>query len=271
MLTPQLAALLRDGTAEALREAAERIVLPGLGALTPDHVALKAPGEVVTVVDRDCEALLAERLAALHPEATVVGEEAVDADPTLLDALADRLCWIIDPLDGTANYAAGTGPFGIMVALADAGEILGGWILDPLSGRLCGAERGQGARIDGTLYRTANPGRARPVAAVSRLFADPMRRERVITALDGCDVTDSPRCAADQYPRVATGIHDLTYFDRTISWDHAAGVIFLNECGGKAAHPDGSAYRVDRPRSSLLVATTPDLWHAAAPQVMAAL
>jgi len=254
-----------------MREAAERIILPGLGALHSDQIALKSPGEVVTVVDRDCEAFLSERLAALLPEATVVGEEAVASDPGLLDALATDLCWIVDPLDGTANYALGTGPFGVMVALTSAAEILGGWILDPVSGRLCGAELGHGARIDGIRFEASGSGRGQPVAAVSRLFADPLRRDRVIAALASCQVTDSPRCAADQYPRVALGVHDITYFDRTISWDHAAGVLFLNECGGRAAHPDGAAYRVDQPRSGLLVATSPALWDAVAPGVAAAL
>ncbi|MBC2651529.1 inositol monophosphatase [Novosphingobium flavum] len=270
-MTSALAARLREGVSLVLREAAEKIILPGRWRLLDDEIALKAPGEVVTGVDRESEAFIAERLCALHPEATVVGEEAVAVDPSLLDDLATKLCWIVDPLDGTANYAAGKVPFGIMIGLASAGEILGGWMLDPVTQRMCGAELGHGARIDGTPFLASGSGRDRPVAAVSRLFEDPLRRERVQAALAHCEVTDSPRCAADQYPRVALGIHDLTYFDRTISWDHAAGVVFLNECGGRAAHPDGTAYRVDRPRPGLLVATQPALWESVAKSVAAAI
>ncbi|MBC2669078.1 inositol monophosphatase family protein [Novosphingobium piscinae] len=254
-----------------MHEAAERIIRPGLGQLQDDAIRLKAPGEVVTIVDRACEALLSERLSAIHPEAIVVGEEAVEDDPRLLELLGTELCWIVDPLDGTANYAAGKAPYGIMVALAQAGEILGGWILDPTSGRLCGAELGHGARIDGKLFNAPGRHRETPIAAISRLFTDASRRDRVVAALAACDVTDSPRCAADQYPRVALGIHDLTYFDRTISWDHAAGVLFINECGGRAAHPDGATYRVDQPRAGLLIATDPVLWDSVAPAVAAAL
>jgi fructose-1,6-bisphosphatase/inositol monophosphatase family enzyme len=111
----------------------------------PTQIDAKAIDDVVTVADREAELFLGEGLTKILPEAALVGEEAAHADPALLDRLGDALCWIVDPLDGTNNFAAGKPPFGVMVALAEAGETVAGWIYDPLSGRLCHAHRGEGA------------------------------------------------------------------------------------------------------------------------------
>ena len=74
-------------------------------------------------------------------------------------------------------------------------------------------------------------------------------------------LVDIPYCAAEQYPRLALGIDDVSLFERTLAWDHAAGALWLNEAGGRAARPDGSAYRVDEwGRPGLLGAASPALW-----------
>jgi fructose-1,6-bisphosphatase/inositol monophosphatase family enzyme len=74
-------------------------------------------------------------------------------------------------------------------------------------------------------------------------------------------LVDIPRCAAEQYPRLVLGQNDVSIFERTLPWDHAAGVLFLNEAGGKAARPDGSPYRVDDyARPGMIGAATPALW-----------
>ena len=56
------------------------------------------------------------------------------------------------------------------------------------------------------------------------------------------------------------GTNDVSIFERTLAWDHAAGVLFVNEAGGKAARLDGSAYRVDDRRRGLIGASSPALW-----------
>ena len=114
-----------------MAHAADRAILPRFGKLLEGDKHEKALDELVTIADRDSEQILAEGLRRLIPNASIVGEEAADADPSILDALGDELCWIIDPLDGTANFAEGRGPFGILVALASEGSPIGGWIFDP--------------------------------------------------------------------------------------------------------------------------------------------
>src|SRR3546814_1763349 len=82
-----------------------------------------------------------EGLAARLPEAGMVGEEACESDAGLIGRVGQGLNWIIDPSDGTSNFAAGESPFGILVALAENGNILAGWIYDLVRGRMCQARK----------------------------------------------------------------------------------------------------------------------------------
>ncbi|MGH6787638.1 MAG: inositol monophosphatase family protein [Novosphingobium sp.] len=252
-------------------DAANRAILPRYRKLSADQIDAKAADDVVTIADREAEAILAEGLAALLPEATIVGEEAAHADPALLDRLGDALCWIVDPLDGTNNFARGDPPFGVIVALAEAGETIAGWLYDPLSGRLCHAARGDGAWVDGERITAQPSGASPPIAAISLVYMDAAKREAVKARVTPhYSVVDIPRCAAEQWPRLALGINDLSIFERTLAWDHAAGVLFLNEAGGKAARPDGRPYRVDEAHlPGLLGASTPALWDALAARLAA--
>lgn len=249
-----------------IRDASQRAVMPRYQQLEAHEVIDKSPGELVTVADREAEVILAEGLARILPEAAIVGEEACEATPALMDRLGDALCWIVDPIDGTGNFAAGKPPFGIMVALAEAGETIGGWIYDPLRGRFCTAHRNTGAFIDGERVCARTSGQNPPIAAISLVFADPARREALKTHIaPHYTLVDIPRCAAEQYPRIVLGENDITIFERTLAWDHAAGVLFVNEAGGRVARPDGAPYRVDQHlRPSLIGAASPVLWDALA-------
>ena len=80
----------------------------------------------------------------------------------------------------------------------------------------------------------------------------------------------APGCAAEQYPLVALGEHDLALYERTLAWDHAAGTLWLEEAGGKAARNDGSPYRVDEwDRRGLIAAANPAIWQAMAERLNA--
>ena len=244
-----------------MRRVSEEAIVPLYRVLDDAQIEAKAPGDVVTVADRAAEAMLAEALAAFEPSLPVVGEEAAHADPAVQDALAGD-CWIVDPLDGTRNFARGEPPFGIIVARAEGGVARSGWIYDCLSGRFCAAHEGRGAFVDGERIRAKPTGETPPVAAISLIFMEEARREAVKRRImPHYRPTDIPYCAAEQYPCLALGVNDVSIFERTLAWDHAAGVLWLNEAGGKAARPDGSAYRVDEwAKPGLLGAASPALW-----------
>lgn len=261
---------LDRAVAALLRQTAERAILPRYQQLLAHEIVEKAANDAVTIADTESEAMLAEGLARLLPEATIVGEEAAHADPALMDRLGEDLCWIIDPLDGTNNFAAGKPPFGMLLALAQAGECIAGWIYDPLSGRLCTAQKGHGAFVNDERIHAVPSGQHPPVAAISVVFMDPAQRAAMMEHIaPHYALVDIPRCAAEQYPRLALGVNDLSVFERTYAWDHAAGVLFLNEAGGMAARMDGSAYRVDDRRRGLIGASSPALWDGLAERLAA--
>ena len=261
---------LDDEIRDLMRFAAQRSMLPRFRNLAAGDVEMKGDDDPVTIVDREVETFLTEALTRLAPGVDVVGEEAVHADQSVLQHLSGQ-CWIIDPLDGTANFAEGKEPFGIIIALADAGETVAGWIYDPVKDRFCHARRGEGAFVNGEKIAARTTGEEQPVTAVSRIFLTPEESAMVDAKLaPHYTLVDIPRCAAEQYPRLALGENDVSSFKRTLAWDHAAGVLWLNEAGGKAARLDGSAYRVDQHDAPGLVgASCQVLWDDFVSRVLA--
>ena len=255
---------------DLLREVSATAILPHYRALAAHQIEAKGAGDVVTVADKLAEEMLAEGLGKIIRGLPVVGEEAAHADPSVFARLAGD-CWIVDPLDGTRNFAAGRPPFGILIAMASGGEAHTGWIYDVLGDRLCIAHRGKGAFIGGEKISARPTGEEPPVAAISLIFVEAARREAIRAAIaPHYRLVDIPYCAAEQYPRLALGVNDVSLFERTLPWDHAAGVLWLNEAGGMAARPDGSAYRVDDwQRKGLIGAATPQLWEALAGRLAA--
>lgn len=256
---------LHEPVAALMRQVGRDIVMPRYRNLAAHEISEKAADDYVTIADKESELRLAEGLAAILPDAGIIGEEACAADPAILDRAGEGLNWIIDPIDGTGNFASGNPPFGIMVALADAGTILAGWILDPLTGRLCHALRDGGSFIDGEPVQARESGEPLPIAALAVYFMRPEERADIQRrSQDRFTLVDIPRCAAEQYPRIVLGRNDLSVFARTLPWDHAAGTLFVNEAGGLCQRLDGTPYRVGDLRRGLLAASSPRLWDAAA-------
>jgi fructose-1,6-bisphosphatase/inositol monophosphatase family enzyme len=262
---------LMEPVSALLREAAQTTLMPvfGLPAAAPTQ---KAPGEWVTVADRACEELLTPALAHLLPGSTVVGEEAAHGDPRLLDRVGDGWVWLVDPLDGTANFAAGRRPFAMMVALLHNGSTVAGWIHDPVTGEMFTAERGGGAWRDGHQIRPAHSshGGGRRSGAVSRRFLPAELGAAVDAGVAGfADVTDAISCAGAAYPRVVLGDWDFVLFWRTLPWDHAAGCLFAEEAGGAARRFDSRPYRPGEHREpGLLVARNRGLWDETAARLL---
>lgn len=240
-----------------LRTVSAAVVMPRFAALRPHETEMKAANEPVTIADREAEVMLTRSLLALVPGSRVIGEEACSAAPALLDHLGEGTVWIVDPIDGTANFAAGRAPFAMMVALLRDGVLIASWIYDPLNDRMAVAEFGGGAWIDGERLR-ATPSLADPAlwhGIVSRAFlpGEQMEMVDVLSAAVG-RVDQTARCAGHEYPLVATGARDFILYWRTLVWDHAPGVLLLTEAGGCAIHLDGTIYTPAVARSGLLLA-----------------
>jgi fructose-1,6-bisphosphatase/inositol monophosphatase family enzyme len=259
---------LVDSVGQLLREAAATVVLPSFQHLAEGDIEEKAPGEVVTVADRRAETLIADRLRGLLPDSLVVGEEGVAADPAVLDLLSEQgPVWIVDPIDGTGNFAAGRGPFAIMAALVRGGATVAAWILDPLAGTLAVAESGSGAYVDGvraTLPSDAS-GPLRGAAMNRFLPADLQARvRRGLSAID--DVLPGLHCAGREYIDIVTGAQDFVLFWRTLPWDHVPGALLVREAGGVVRRLDGGPYDLTGDGYGLLAAANEATWervHAA--------
>ena len=249
-------AKILDGVGEILRRTAAETVMPRFAMLKPGESEMKAPGEPVTVADREAEEMIAKRLLALLPSARVIGEEACAADPSLLDHLGEGSVWIVDPIDGTANFVAGRPPFAMMVALLNDGETVGSWILDPLGNHLAVAERGSGAWINGEriVAATSTPALNDLRGIISTAFCPPDRLvfvERIRGAIG--EALPTARCAGHEYPLVATGQCDFALYWRTLAWDHAPGALLLTEAGGSVTYLDGTPYQPTCPQTGLLL------------------
>jgi fructose-1,6-bisphosphatase/inositol monophosphatase family enzyme len=255
-----------------IQQVSETIILPRYQHLSAGDIEEKAPNDLVTIADKQCELELTAKLSRLLPGSHVVGEEACAAEPSTIDTIGQGLCWVIDPIDGTGNFVAGKPPFGVMVALLEEGETQAGWIYDPLTQRICHAVRGGGAFINGERIHDKTCNTPKPIAAISEKFMSREQAAHVLARLEGhFTLAPIPRCAAEQYPRLVLGENDISLFERTLAWDHAAGALFLTEAGGKIARLDGSAYTPDNgSRKGMLAASSPAYWEQAAALLNAA-
>lgn len=238
---PDLAAV-----GEAVREVAAEVVLPRFRALSEGEVREKGPGDLVTVADLEAEQALSRFLATHLPGSVVVGEEAVAADSqVLLAAQSHDRVWVIDPIDGTSSFVAGSPDFAMMVALVERGRTTASWIYHPVPDRLFTAQRGAGAEVDGRpLVRPPAPAELRDLRAtvVTRLLDEQTGARVEARAAAFGSLRPNRNAAGIQYPRVAEGRLDVVLYWRTLVWDHAAGSLLLEESGGRVARLDGSDY-----------------------------
>ena len=236
--------------AALLREAARAEAWPRFRNLLDGEIRTKSgPLDLVTEADEAAERVIAAGLRRRFPGCGVVGEEAASADPSLLGALAGAdLAFVVDPIDGTANYAAGLPLFGCMAAAIVAGEIVAAAIYDPMGDDTALALRGEGAWMEAAdgkrqELRVAAPAKvADMTGCVGWRYLPQPQRASVCANLHKVAASWDFRCAAHQYRLAAAGqCHFLTFY-RLMPWDHAPGWLLHREAGGYSARFDGSPY-----------------------------
>lgn len=255
---------------EILRDTARVEIMPRFRNLTAREIRQKSsPRDLVTAADVAAERMIGLRLARTFPGAALIGEEAAEHDPSLLERVAEaELAFLIDPLDGTHNFASGLPLFGTMVAALVRGEVVAGWIHDPVGGDTAMAVRGAGAWTEGSGGRRSDL-RVAPAVPVREMsgcaswhhLPEPLRTS-VASNLAGFGATACYRCAAHEY-RMASGGHcHFLLHAKLMPWDHAAGWLLHREAGGYSARFDGSAYRPARREGGLLCAPDEESWRA---------
>jgi len=243
-----------DRVSGIIREVAAAEILPRFRNLTAGQIREKQPGQLVTEADIEAERVLTLRLADVLPEAACVGEEAVVANPALLSLLErPGAVWVIDPVDGTANFAQGLSRFAVILALVVDGVTRIGWIFDPVSGRMTIAEHGEGAWEAGQRLSVL------PGGPLDTLVGSVKRSTRLAGRVAKVGRKGS---AAHDYLDLVTGSLHFAHFRRLMPWDHAAGVLIHAEAGGYGRLIDGSPYRPRFDNGGLLLAPDEPCWSA---------
>jgi len=245
-----------DRVSALIREVAMAEVLPRFQKLAAGESHEKQPGQLVTIADLEAERILTLQLSDLLPGSVVVGEEGVAADPARLNLVSDDApVWVVDPVDGTQNFADGKPIFATMVALLIERRATASWIYEPVADRMASAEIGSGAFIEGERLHTA---------AVVPL--EEMRGRlsgRTAKKLAGkVGSVFSERCAAYEYLAVARGAAHFALFRRLNPWDHAPGELLVREAGGFSRRLDGTPYLASEIDASLLLAPDAESWQA---------
>ncbi|MDH6453956.1 MULTISPECIES: inositol monophosphatase family protein [unclassified Streptomyces] len=237
-----------DDVEEAVRKAAAAEVMPRFRRLAAHEVDQKAgPHDLVTDADRLAEQYLTAELGALLPGSLVVGEEAVHADPASYEALqGDTPVWIVDPVDGTRQFVHGDPGFCMLVALVRSGVLLASWTYAPARDQLATAIRGRGAFLDGQRLHagTPEPGRDLQVATSHPDYTtEDQKRSLLGLWTDG--VAPRPCGSAGlEYLAVARGESDAVAFSWEAAWDHAAGLLLVEEAGGTHLTVTGEPFRI---------------------------
>ncbi|MET9497614.1 inositol monophosphatase family protein [Streptomyces sp. NPDC006552] len=247
-LTRHVTAQLLTDVERTVRAAAAAEITPRFRQLAAHEIQQKsAPHDLVTVADRRAEEYLTRELPALLPGSVVVGEEAVAADPATYDAIRGAApVWIVDPVDGTRQFVHGDPGFCTLVALALDGVVLASWTYAPALGEFAVAVRGRGARLDGRVLPAGAPvpGRDLRVATSHPDFTtDEQKRTLLGLRTDG--VAPRPCGSAGlEYLAVARGDLDAVAFGWELAWDHAAGLLLVEETGGAHLTRDGVPFRL---------------------------
>jgi myo-inositol-1(or 4)-monophosphatase len=211
------------------------------------HIAYKgSPTNLVTEMDQRAETLIVERLRRAFPDDAILAEEQGAA------AGRSERRWIVDPLDGTTNYAHGLPIFGVSIALEAAGRLVLGVVYDPSRDEMFVGERGAGATLNDTPIK---------VSATSTVGAGLLVTGFPYNIRETAD-TNLPEYAAFSLRaravrRLGSAVIDLAYvacgrFDaywelRLGAWDVAAGAVLVEEAGGRITGIDGRVLDVDAP------------------------
>ena len=212
----------------------------------PKQISYKGEVDIVTESDRRSEALIIARLRKHFPDHAIIAEEGGGG------GVGAKYCWHVDPLDGTTNFAHGYPCFAVSIGLAEDGQPVAGAVLNPVSEELFTAARGEGAYLNGkpirvsaieklatSLVATGFPTHHRKRSANINYYWEYTLRSHGVrrdgsAALDLCSV--------------ACGRFDAFWEFGLKSWDTAAGVLLVQEAGGRVSDLSGGPYRLGGPQ-----------------------
>jgi len=248
---------------ELLRHVAEQEILSRFGQLQSEDIQTKAHArDMVTTADLEAENRLNEGLNKLLPSSTFIGEEECFRNPEILERMAgDQAVWVVDPLDGTNNFAQGKPCFAMICALVEGGQTQMGWIFDPIAGVCATVRRGEGVYLGGRKLTIEPP---ENLEQMTGSLGDGQRK-RIQSRKENGE-TGLPQhlvryhCCGREYLDLLLGkIHFALYGGRLMPWDHAAGTLMIEEaCGYARIRNSKSLYDPAHPNTNEQLLLTPN-------------
>lgn len=250
-----------------VRRAARSEIMPRFRKLDQGDIAEKTGAlDLVTDADVGAEAMITRGLQIAFPTAHIVGEEAVSKDESLLDKLGEaELSFLIDPVDGTWNFAKGLPLFGTIIAACRFGRPVFGLIYDPVGDDFVEVDLETEAKqiFPGGRQRQLSTAAPKPRKALIgyvpfSLLSD---EAKVLVAGKTVEVAliSGLRCSAHEYRLLTQGAVDFVIGARMTPWDHAAGVLLCQRAGGHSAMLDGREYTAME-QGLLLSASSQAVW-----------
>ncbi|WP_295451632.1 inositol monophosphatase family protein [uncultured Thiodictyon sp.] len=226
---------------QVLRAAAHSEIMPRF-----HHVksSAKADGSLVTETDAAAQASITAALTQIWPGIPLLGEEMTQHEQAQLLGTADQAIWVLDPLDGTSNYAGGYPGFAISLALVEHGQVVQGAVLDPVRNECFCARRGGGAWCNGAPIAPFAPGpRLGDCLAMVDFKRLPAARIPALFRPGGFRSQRNLGASALEWCWLAAGRFQLYLHGGQKLWDYAAGQLIADEAGvaSRAYRPYGSA------------------------------
>jgi fructose-1,6-bisphosphatase/inositol monophosphatase family enzyme len=255
-----------DRIARIIRETAAAEIMPRFCALAAADIREKKPGDLVTVADIAAERRLLAALAEAAPGTKALGEESVAEDPARLELLSGAApVWVVDPIDGTGNYAKSVPRFAVIVAYVVRAVVEAGWIYHPPSDAMMMAKKGGGAWRDGRRLAVAAAARGKDlVGSAYGRTAGGVRMAKALDESGRVGPMQNRGCSGLEYMELADGQSHFSFHSRSLPWDHAAGMLITAEAGGLAAFLDGSSYDPRILEGKPLAAANAEAWRVVA-------
>jgi fructose-1,6-bisphosphatase/inositol monophosphatase family enzyme len=255
-----------DKIARIIRDVAADKIMPRFKQLEESEINTKSgPTDLVTIADIEAEEDLTRIFKDILPGSHVVGEEAVSKNEINMDLLATESdpIWVVDPVDGTMNFAMGDERFGMIIALVQKGEVLQGWLFDIPRDRMGIGEKGGGVEINGS--KRSYPVMQNPLSEtrgfISRKFLPKKMREELKDVLDTeFGNVETYLCCAHEYLDILDGESFFSMYSRIRPWDHLAGAMMLKESGGYVRKWDRSLYEAGDQRGGVICTDTKENW-----------
>ena len=232
---------------QLMQEAADKLMVPKFGHLTKEAIQVKADKSLVTEVDHAVEAFLIEALTRLHPGSAVLGEEGFEADAARAQALlSTQPVWVVDPLDGTSNFAAGKKGWGILISYVERGIVQMIFALDPIAQQTLVVIRSQGVLLNGV--KTTASVTAKPLSQLKGVAWFQVVDTDIVAAYKNNgrqfqELADGTLMSIEVAFAFLKGEVDFVVSDTTKPWDLLPAVLLLEEIGGRAGKlPAGSGF-----------------------------